>query len=109
MPASKTTTVSRPKAYLQARHKIVKTALTTLGLDGLLLAHPPDLAYLTNFTGDDSVGIFTSKRIHLVTDFRYQEQAEIEAPLADNHHPRWCHGQGAGGGHHSGKAQTHWF
>lgn len=80
MPASKTTTVSRPKAYLQARHKIVKTALTTLGLDGLLLAHPPDLAYLTNFTGDDSVGIFTSKRIHLVTDFRYQEQAEIEAP-----------------------------
>ena len=50
-----------------------------LNLDGLLLTHPPDLAYLTNFTGDDSIGLVTAKDIHLVTDFRYREQAEMEA------------------------------
>ena len=50
-----------------------------LKLDGFLLTHPPDLAYLTNFTGDDSIGLITEKDFFLVTDFRYQEQAELEA------------------------------
>jgi Xaa-Pro aminopeptidase len=50
-----------------------------LKLDGLLLTHPPDLAYLTNFTGDDSIGLVTDKDFFLVTDFRYKEQAELEA------------------------------
>jgi Xaa-Pro aminopeptidase len=50
-----------------------------LNLDGIMLTHPPDLAYLTNFTGDDSVGLITPKDFFLITDFRYREQAEIEA------------------------------
>jgi Xaa-Pro aminopeptidase len=50
-----------------------------LKLDGLLLTHPPDLHYLTNFTGDDSVGLLTHKDFFLVTDFRYKDQANIEA------------------------------
>ena len=52
-----TTVVSRAKAYLKVRHKAVRDALKHLKLDALLLTHPPDLAYLTNFTGDDSVGL----------------------------------------------------
>jgi Xaa-Pro aminopeptidase len=71
--------VSRAKAYLKARQKNVRDALKELKLDGLLLTHPPDLAYLTNFTGDDSVGLITEKDFFLVTDFRYQEQVEQEA------------------------------
>jgi Xaa-Pro aminopeptidase len=71
--------VSRAKAYLKARQKNVRDAIKELRLDGILLTHPPDLAYLTNFTGDDSVGIITEKDFLLVTDFRYQEQAEQEA------------------------------
>lgn len=71
--------VSRAKAYLKVRHKAVREAMKELKLDALLLTHPPDLAYLTNFSGDDSVGIVTEKDIHLVTDFRYKEQAELEA------------------------------
>src|SRR3954471_14754728 len=71
--------VSRAKAYLKVRQKAVRDGMKELGLDGLLLTHPPDLAYLTNFTGDDSIGIVTEKDIHLVTDFRYKEQAELEA------------------------------
>src|SRR5215213_10912713 len=71
--------VSRAKAYLKVRHKAIRDAMKQLKLDGFLLTHPPDLNYLTNFTGEDSVGLITEKDFHLVTDFRYQEQAEIEA------------------------------
>lgn len=71
--------VVKPKAYLKVRHKNVRDAMKALELDGLMLTHPPDLAYLTNFTGDDSVGLLTKKEIHLVTDFRYTEQAALEA------------------------------
>lgn len=73
------TVVSRAKAYLKVRHKSVRDAMKHLGLDSILLTHPPDLAYLTNFTGDDSVGLITEKDFFLITDFRYQEQAEMEA------------------------------
>lgn len=71
--------VARAKAYLKVRQKNVRDALKELKLDGLLLTHAPDLAYLTNFTGDDSVGLITEKDFFLVTDFRYKEQAEQEA------------------------------
>lgn len=71
--------VSRAKAYLKVRHKAVRDAMKQLNLDGLLLTHPPDLAYLSNFTGDDSVGLITKDDFFLVTDFRYVEQASLEA------------------------------
>ncbi len=71
--------VTKAKAYLKVRHKSVRDAMKQLGLDALLLTHSPDLAYLTNFTGDDSVGLFTDKEFYLATDFRYKEQAESEA------------------------------
>src|SRR5260370_42029986 len=74
-----TTVVSRAKAYLKARQKSVRDAMKELNLDGIMLTHPPDLAYLTNFTGDDSVGLITARDFFLVTDFRYKEQAELEA------------------------------
>jgi Xaa-Pro aminopeptidase len=71
--------VTRAKAYLKARHRVVRDAMKELKLDGLLLTHPPDLAYLTNFTGDDSIGLMGLKEFYLVTDFRYHEQAMMEA------------------------------
>lgn len=73
------TAVTRAKAYLKVRQKSARDAMKHLKLDGLLLTHPPDLAYLSNFTGDDSVGLITEKDFHLVTDFRYKEQADLEA------------------------------
>jgi Xaa-Pro aminopeptidase len=71
--------VTRAKAYLKVRQRNVRQAMKQLELDSLLLTHPPDLAYLTNFTGGDSVGLITARDFHLVTDFRYREQAELEA------------------------------
>ncbi len=49
-------------------------------IDGLLITHPADLAYLSGFTGDDSIGVMTARSLVLVTDFRFTEQAAIEAP-----------------------------
>jgi Xaa-Pro aminopeptidase len=71
--------VEKPKAYLKARHKNVYQAMDALEVDGMLLTHPADLAYLSNFTGDDSIGVFARKSFVLVTDFRYVEQARQEA------------------------------
>ena len=71
--------VSRAKAYLKVRQKSVRDALKDLNLDAILLTHPPDLHYLSNFTGEDSIGLITEKDFFLVTDFRYKEQAELEA------------------------------
>jgi Xaa-Pro aminopeptidase len=71
--------VSKAKAYLKVRQKTVRDAMKKLELDGLLLTAPADLAYLTNFTGDDSIGLITKDDLYLVTDFRYREQAAIEA------------------------------
>jgi Xaa-Pro aminopeptidase len=73
------TIVSRAKAYLKVRQKAVRDAMKRLKLDAVLLTTAPDLAYLTNFTGDDSIGIVTDRDILLITDFRYKEQAKIEA------------------------------
>lgn len=50
-----------------------------LKLDAMLLTHPPDLEWLSNFTGHDSVGLVTDKDFHLITDFRYKQQADMEA------------------------------
>jgi len=69
----------KAKAYLKARQKKVRDAMEKLELDGLLLNAPSDLAYLTDFTGDDSIGLITENDLILVTDFRFKEQAEIEA------------------------------
>jgi Xaa-Pro aminopeptidase len=71
--------VSRAKAYLKVRHQAVRAAMKELKLDGMLLTHPPDLSYLTNFTGEDSVGLITEKDFLFATDFRYQEQIANEA------------------------------
>src|SRR4051794_8523124 len=71
--------VTRAKAYLNVRLQAVRKAMKQLKIDALLLTTPSDLGYLTNFTGDQSVGLLTDDDIYLVTDFRFKEQAELEA------------------------------
>ena len=70
--------VSKAKAFLKARHQQVRDAMKQLGLDALLLTHTPDVCYLTDFSGDDTYALITEKEIHLLSDFRYQEQIELE-------------------------------
>jgi Xaa-Pro aminopeptidase len=49
-------------------------------LDAFLIIHPTDLAYFTEFDGEDSLGLVTDKGLTIMTDFRFDEQAHIQAP-----------------------------
>jgi Xaa-Pro aminopeptidase len=49
-------------------------------VSGFLVSCPENVQYLTGFTGGDSWLLLTGERTLLLTDFRYQEQAQKEAP-----------------------------
>ena len=60
------------------RQAAVRSRLTADGLDALLVVHPPNLRYLTGFTGSAGLLLVTAGRSVLITDFRYAEQAPEE-------------------------------
>ena len=61
------------------RQAALRSRLAADGLDALLLLHPPNLRYLTGFSGSAGLLLFTHERAVLITDFRYAEQAPVEA------------------------------
>lgn len=58
----------------------LKKKLTQLGLDSFLIMSPLNRRYLSGFTGTSGVLLITSKQSFLFTDFRYIEQATVQAP-----------------------------
>jgi Xaa-Pro aminopeptidase len=48
-------------------------------MDGLLVTHPPDVLYLSGFTGSNAALVLADGRAVLFTDGRYTLQAKIEA------------------------------
>ena len=54
-------------------------ALAAAELDGLLVASPANIRYLTGFAGSAGLVAVTRADVLLVTDFRYAEQAHAEA------------------------------
>ena len=73
------TPVTRAKAYLKVRHKAVRDAMKTLNLDALLLTSPADLGLSDEFHGGRFGRNHHLKRLLTGVDFRYKEQAELEA------------------------------
>ena len=59
--------------------KLRKT-LNEEGLDALLVSDPLHIRYLSGFSGDSGLALVGPERTFLITDFRYEEQARIEAP-----------------------------
>ncbi len=55
-----------------------------LGVDALLVVNPVDIRYLTGFVGDDSWALVRagSNKIVVLSDFRFEQQIEREAPQA---------------------------
>ncbi|HVH69095.1 MAG TPA: Xaa-Pro peptidase family protein [Gemmatimonadales bacterium] len=49
------------------------------GLDALLVTSPANVRYLTGFSGSSALVVVTRADVLLVTDFRYAEQARVEA------------------------------
>jgi len=59
-------------SLLEARIARARDTCRSLGLDGLLVCHLPNIRYLTGFTGTAARLLLTSDRIVLLTDGRYR-------------------------------------
>jgi Xaa-Pro aminopeptidase len=59
------------------RHALVE-GLAAEGLDALLVTSLPNIRYLTGFSGSAGFVVVTPRDLLLVTDFRYEEQAQAE-------------------------------
>jgi len=57
-------------------------AVSRRRLDAICITHPPNIAYLTGFTGEDSWFLLAGGRPILLTDSRFTEQAALDSP--------WC-------------------
>ncbi|WP_311732720.1 M24 family metallopeptidase [Tunturibacter empetritectus] len=62
------------------RKKRAAAAAKAAGVDGMLIAHLPDVRYLCGFTGSNAVLALVGGRSVLFTDGRYTVQARAEAP-----------------------------
>lgn len=58
----------------------LREALTTEGLDAILITQPGNRRYLSGFTGSAGVLLISQDQAILATDFRYYEQVEKQAP-----------------------------
>jgi Xaa-Pro aminopeptidase len=60
-----------PSRALSARQQIVRSELTSRGLDALVVTSLSNILYLTNFTGSSAIVVLTAERLFFITDFRY--------------------------------------
>jgi Xaa-Pro aminopeptidase len=60
------------------RQDALRRRLAESGLDALLVSHPPNIRYLTGFTGSAAMLLVSAKRTVLLTDPRYAVQAPAE-------------------------------
>jgi Xaa-Pro aminopeptidase len=60
------------------RLEALSEAILAAHLDALLLTSLPNIRYITGFSGTSALALVTSKEATLITDFRYQTQANAE-------------------------------
>ena len=68
-----------PSRSADVRMDYFRGRLAALDLDAYWVVHPPNVRYLSGFTGEDSTLLVTSDLSVLVTDPRFEEQAAAEA------------------------------
>ena len=79
MAKRKTTAARSP--YLE-RLRAVRAEMDVRELDGLLVLDRMDQIWLTGFTGEDGAVLVTPRSVVLLTDGRFDESADREAPWA---------------------------
>ena len=57
--------------------------LSELGLDALFVTRPPNVRYLTGFTGSNAQALVGTEETVFFTDGRYREQSRHEVPDAE--------------------------
>jgi len=65
---------------MQHRLERLRQALQEQQLDALIVTNPLNRRYLSGFTGSAGTLLITNDHALLMTDFRYEAQAKIEAP-----------------------------
>ena len=70
-----------PEPY-QSRLARLRARLAKRRLDGLLITDRNDQIWATGFTGEDGEVLITARRVVLLTDGRFDETADREAPWA---------------------------
>lgn len=78
---SKKKSTKTPKLYAD-RIARVREAMRKADLDGYLIFDRMDQIWLTGFTGEDGAALVTARNVVLLTDGRFDEAANIEAPWA---------------------------
>ncbi len=68
---------------MSERIRKLRSILHAEELDALLVSDPLHIRYLTGFSGDSGLALVGPEQTFLITDFRYEEQARIEAPDSD--------------------------
>ncbi len=76
---------NREQKVAAARRRRLIGKLAELRLDALLVTAPPNIRYLSAFTGEDSSLLVGAKWAVLVTDGRFTTQAQRECPSLDLH------------------------
>ncbi len=72
----------RPSKSTELRLARCREQLRRWRLPGYLLTNRTDQIYLTGFTGEDGAALITPRRVYLITDGRFAETADLEAPWA---------------------------
>ena len=70
-----------PRPHLE-RVARLRTLLERRKLDGYLVKNRMDQYWLTGFTGEDGYVLITPRKVVLLTDGRFSEAADVEAPWA---------------------------
>jgi Xaa-Pro aminopeptidase len=75
--------MATPGKEIHGRLGAIRRAMKRQRLGGLLLTRPEEVRYASGFTGEDAALLVTARRLVLVTDSRYTEEAAASAPLAE--------------------------
>ena len=69
------------ESEIRSRLARLREVLKEKKLDGLLVSSVPNVRYLSGFTGDSSAALVARDGPFLLTDFRFEEEATLTAPL----------------------------
>jgi len=66
------------RKIINERLKAVRCGLTDRRVESIIVTKAVNVSYVTGFCGDDSWAVITARRVYLLTDSRYTEQAQKE-------------------------------
>ncbi len=74
---------SDARSIYAGRLKRLRAELRARGLDALLISNARDISYLTPFSGEDSNALVTSRRLIVLSDFRFAEELDAVRDIAE--------------------------